>query len=288
MKKISTTILAKAHNITANELFTQLSKLGFLVNEENKWVLTQQGKAVGGEYKSFTKNNETIEYIAWLEGMQIESTKENNKHLTSTDIGKHFELSSGRINTILNEIGIIKKALKGWKVTKLGSSVGGIEKEHHQTGIPYVVWSETILNHDALVKTIREIKGDNTQDEIQKGNNFRNKFEANFRATDGHYVRSKAEMLIDNWLYMAEIVHAYERKLPIEEEVYCDFYLPSGKVYIEYWGYENDAKYLQRKKTKQAIYEKYNFNLIELSDGDVLNLDDVLPKMLLKFDIQTY
>ncbi|MBN2824217.1 MAG: hypothetical protein JXQ76_02750 [Campylobacterales bacterium] len=87
---------------------------------------------------------------------------------------------------------------------------------------------------------------------------------------------------------MAELVHAYERKLPIVEEIYCDFYLPSGKVYIEYWGIEEDAKYLQRKQAKKAIYEKYNFNLIELNDEDVLNLDDVLPRLLLKFDVQTY
>tara|TARA_R110000787_G_scaffold55239_2_gene127641 strand:- start:5078 stop:5230 length:153 start_codon:yes stop_codon:yes gene_type:complete len=36
-------------------------------------------------------------------------------------------------------------------------------------------------------------------------------------------------MLIDNWLYMAETVHAYERKLPIEEDVYCDFYIPTRR-----------------------------------------------------------
>jgi very-short-patch-repair endonuclease len=94
-------------------------------------------------------------------------------------------------------------------------------------------------------------------------------------------------MLIDNWLYMAEIVHAYERKLPIEDDVYCDFYIPSGKVYIEYWGYENDAKYLERKARKQAIYAKYGFKLIELVDKDVENLDDVLPRMLLKFGVET-
>jgi hypothetical protein len=39
---------------------------------------------------------------------------------------------------------------------------------------------------------------------------------------------------------------------------------------------------------KKAIYEKYNFKLIELTDEDVFNLDDVLPKMLLKFGVQTY
>jgi len=87
---------------------------------------------------------------------------------------------------------------------------------------------------------------------------------------------------------MAEIVHAYERKLPIEEEVYCDFYIPNGKVYIEFWGLENDPKYLARKEAKKAIYKKYDFKLIELTDEDVFNLDDVLPKMLLKFGVQTY
>jgi hypothetical protein len=109
-----------------------------------------------------------------------------------------------------------------------------------------------------------------------------------FRTADGHYVRSRAEMLIDNWLYMSEIVHAYERKLPVEEDVYCDFYLPIGKVYIEYWGLENDERYAARKKVKIDIYNKYGFNLIEIDDTDIQNLDDVLPRKLLRFGIQAY
>jgi len=62
----------------------------------------------------------------------------------------------------------------------------------------------------------------------------------------------------------------------------------TGKVYIEFWGLENNPKYLQRKEKKKEIYKKYNFKLIELNDEDVFNLDDVLPKMLLKFGVQTY
>ncbi|NCU39971.1 hypothetical protein EOL99_03715 [Candidatus Falkowbacteria bacterium] len=95
-------------------------------------------------------------------------------------------------------------------------------------------------------------------------------------------------MLIDNWLYMAEIVHAYERKLPIEEDVYSDFYIPTGKVYLEYWGFEEDEKYLNRKKQKIEIYKKYGFNLIEICDKEVQNLDDHLPRLLLKFGITSY
>ena len=79
-----------------------------------------------------------------------------------------------------------------------------------------------------------------------------------------------------------------EVKLPIEEEVYSDFFIPSESVYIEYWGMEDDPKYAERKKVKIELYKKYDFKLIELSDDDILNLDDNLPKKLLKFGIKVY
>lgn len=84
---------------------------------------------------------------------------------------------------------------------------------------------------------------------------------------------------------MAGVVHAYERQVPIEEDLYCDFYLPEGKVYIEYWGLENDARYAARKKVKQELYRKYGLNLIEVKDEHIKNIDDVLPRLLLKFGI---
>ena len=67
--------------------------------------------------------------------------------------------------------------------------------------------------------------------------------------------------------------------------MYCDFYIPKGRVYIEYWGYENKEKYLERKKEKIELYKKYDLNLVELHEKDVQNIDDVLPKILLKFGI---
>jgi hypothetical protein len=87
---------------------------------------------------------------------------------------------------------------------------------------------------------------------------------------------------------MAEIAHAYERKLPISEDVYCDFYLPTGKAYIEFWGLENDPQYAARKQIKMDIYKKYGFNLIELKDTDIQNLDDTLPGLLLPFGVKSY
>ena len=93
-------------------------------------------------------------------------------------------------------------------------------------------------------------------------------------------VRSRGEMLIDNFLYFAGVAHAYERLLPVEEELYCDFYVPAGKVYIEYWGLDDDPKYIERKNIKKEIYKKSGFNLIELNNQqvDILEADYALSE----------
>ncbi len=110
--------------------------------------------------------------------------------------------------------------------------------------------------------------------------NFRDKYPAKFRTEDGHRVRSKAEQIIDNWLYRKEIVHAYERLVQIEEKLLCDFFIPIGKkVWIEYWGSE-EKQYLKRKELKKELYKRNDKNLIELTDKDITNLDDILPLKL--------
>ncbi|BAY09686.1 hypothetical protein [Calothrix sp. NIES-2098] len=209
--------------------------------------------------------------------------------LSATKISERLGLSRKAINPIFAEIGLLDKVQNGWLATRLGLSFGAVQKYDEKDKKPYVVWPEEIFNNQIFMSTFRKVS---EQDAETKSNsdsgklNFREKFQAgNYRATDGHWVRSKAELSIDNWLYMAGLVHAYERKLPIEEEVYCDFYIPSGRVYIEYWGYEDEPEYASRKREKQHIYQKYEFNLIELNDEHIKNLDDYLPKMLRGFGI---
>ena len=127
-------------------------------------------------------------------------------------------------------------------LTEQGKSQGGLQIKDKNSGIPFVRWPDNIVNSKSLKETIGRVNDTEGGYPAESQNNesselgFREKFKAKHRTTDGHFVRSKAEMIIDNWLYMAGIVHAYERKLPIEEDVYSDFYIPAGKVYIEYWG----------------------------------------------------
>jgi hypothetical protein len=151
-----------------------------------------------------------------------------------------------------------------------------------------VVWPDAIRRNRAFQATVESVRGESVAPVAEPSGaerGFRERFPARHRTTDGHLVRSKAELLIDNWLYMAGIVHAYERQLPIQEEAYCDFYVPAGKVYIEYWGLEQDAAYAARKEAKRVIYQRYQLQLIELTDREIRSLDDCLPKLLLRFGI---
>jgi len=284
MKKISTSALAKKFNIKPKELFEKLYSSGYIDQDGEYWSITKKGESVGAEYKESAQYGK---YIVWDENFALYDMTNKQKYITATEIGKVFNTSANKINFILSELGWVSKHLKGWLITEQGKKQNGIQTEDNKSGVPYVKWPENIIDNKTLQETMKMINGNDSQEKKEEVG-FREKFEAKYRTADGHFVRSKAEMLIDNWLYMAEITHAYERKLPIEEDVYCDFYIPAGKVYIEFWGYKEDAKYLDRKKQKIEIYKKYNFRLIELTDKEVQNLDDILPKMLLKFGVQAY
>lgn len=65
--------------------------------------------------------------------------------------------------------------------------------------------------------------------------------------------------------------------------MYCDFYLPKYKAYIEFWGYEENSKYLNRKNKKLKLYKENDLNLIEIDNKTINNIDDFLPRELLKF-----
>ena len=113
-----------------------------------------------------------------------------------------------------------------------------------------------------------------------------------FRTKSGHLVRSKSEVIIADYLYGEGICFAYEKRLPIETEARCDFYVPACSAYIEYWGVQSDEaerkKYEKRKKEKIALYKKHALNLIEIDDKNIKNLEDFLQKELLKLGLKVF
>ena len=115
-------------------------------------------------------------------------------------------------------------------------------------------------------------------------------YETKHTSKDGHKVKSKTEVLIDNYLYDHNIKHAYEIKLPYgtkkDEYITPDFFLPNylgidKHVYIEHWGYDNED-YLRKKEFKLSIYKKLNITLVCTNESDASNIESELNRKLNK------
>ena len=304
MDYISTSSLANELEMKPADMFDKLKTLGWIERKNEKWILTELGKQKGGKISMFKKDGKEIEFIQWPDNISFDNgqPKEKAKLINATALGKHFNISSQRLNLLLNELGWIEKTVAGWGLTKLGKNLGGKQFEHETSGGSYVLWPDTVLQNKDLLELFQEtpkakpatsevnsIVGKSETDTVD---DFRKKWPAEYRTKDGHYVRSKAEQIIDDSLYLWGIAHAYEKKLPNTEHTVCsDFHIPSGKgrpqaVYIEYWGMENDDKYNQRKNKKIEIYNELGLNLIQLNDADIKNIEDSLQKYLLQHGIK--
>lgn len=137
-----------------------------------------------------------------------------------------------------------------------------------------LIIKELQLENEKLKEQLQN-KNDSENDEISDP---RKKWPAKYRCRDGHYVRSRAELLIDNWLFAEGIKHIYEKQVtfPNNEKCLCDFYLPDLSAYIEFWG-KTDDYYIKRKNIKTSLYKSLkNVKLIELDDKSLENLDDIL------------
>jgi hypothetical protein len=285
--KISTTALAKQRELDAKQLFSDLKSAGYINRSEDGWVLTEIGAKFGGEYVDHPKFGQ---FIVWPENLLIDTAATSGKTLSATQIGQRFSLSAKKINQLLQELGWIAKEDNGWHVTASGLTVGGYQREDKEREQQFVVWHDSIVRNKRLKQSIVEFSGQDAQAHAtdKSLSSFRQKFEAKHRTLDGHYVRSKGELIIDNWLYMNGVVHAYDRQLPIEQDVLSDFYLPTGKVYLQYWGNDNGETDERQQHQIRTIYQEHNFALIEVFPAEIDKLDEVLPAKLKPYGIKAY
>jgi hypothetical protein len=208
--------------------------------------------------------------------------------MTATTLGEHFSLAAKKINLLLKELGWLIRKESGWTVTEHGKRAGGIQKQRDDHD--YVIWHPSIQRHPRLVQTVREFIG---QDSAKQATDhsiseFRKKFEAKHRTLDGHYVKTEGELIIDNWLYMASVPHAYARQLPIEDEEWCDFYLPQANLYLQYWPFSRNTQAHSQREALIGLYQQNDLQLIEVFEDEVTILDEVLPKLLRQYGIKAY
>ncbi len=157
-KEFSTTNLAKELKISTHDMFQKLLELGLIVRNNTDWDLTHMGKSKGGVYKNSEKFGR---FIIWPESIKVElernSEDEKPGMITATSIGKTFNISATRTNSILSELGWIKKdAIKGWHLTEQGKRLGGVESKYATSGVSFARWPERIIKNEILVTNIRQ------------------------------------------------------------------------------------------------------------------------------------
>jgi len=104
-----------------------------------------------------------------------------------------------------------------------------------------------------------------------------------YTCLDGHLVKSKGELIIDNYLYLLKIEHFYEKSIKIYgSKIKYDWYLPKYDIYMEYWGY-GGKKYEKRKKEKLRLYKKANLKLISIENYMFHDIYSEIDKKLKKF-----
>lgn len=128
----------------------------------------------------------------------------------------------------------------------------------------------TIIYYLITIKHKRKVKGNKSK--ISK-----------YRCLDGHLVRSKGELIIDNYLFFLGISHIYEKVIYLRgNKVKCDWYLPEYDIYIEYWGYSG-KKYFKRKKEKLRSYRKEKKKLISIENWMFYDVYTNINKLLKKY-----
>ena len=103
-----------------------------------------------------------------------------------------------------------------------------------------------------------------------------------YKSDSGNTVKSRAELIVANWLFYRGIDFIYEKKTPTKERVISDFYLTQSDVYIEFWGLET-PQYLKRKSKKIKIYKKNRLKLIQMDDDSLRDLNAFFAKEFKKF-----
>jgi hypothetical protein len=298
---LSGTALAKRLNIPTRELFSLLASHGWIQRQGEHWRLTGKGEFEGGRYQNSERYGA---YIAWPERIVqhrlFNASSQEHSLLTSAMLGARVGLSARQVNLLLLELGWVRKGLKGWELSPQGKALGGLQEEYPDSGVPYVRWPASLPSHPVLLRTLRVLQacaklgaaGEASEGELfeDPGPDIRTRLDGvpAFRAVDGHVLPSRAQLLLCNWFYMSGIVHATGRRLPVEGEYRCDFYLPSQHLYVEYWGDEAAPGLLSAKLEKRAVYERHGLALLELDAEDLPKLDEVLPRKLLRYGLAVY
>ncbi|MBL8915034.1 MAG: hypothetical protein JNM17_30295 [Archangium sp.] len=201
--------------------------------------------------------------------------------LSATQIGTQLGLKGYGVNEVFVELGWLDDDRN---VTALGTRMGAVIKTSKRGD--FALWPVAIIENKFFKAAVKRLtEGERAPELMKDAASGAGSGAGSHVADDGHYVRSKAALRIDNWLYSRGLLHAYERLIPGQDELKCDFHLPAGNIFIEFWGLTGEP-FATRKKRKQAFYADHGLRLIELEPQHLKTLDETLSQALRRFGVK--
>ena len=292
----STTALARQLGLSAKIVFNFLSERGWIERVGENWRLTGKGEFEGGEY---IRSKKYGEYIGWPANLADHSIFAELLEIpvSVTTLGGQYGIASHRLNALLAELGWQKRFHKGWTITPRGETLGGVEREDSESGVPYTVWPRDITDNPTLALALQQIavhaqETTEPQDPQPTDPGSQQSFDLQPKTSttcrDGHQALNIEDLMVDNWLYLMNVVHAYRWPLADASLGCCDFYLPAAHLHLECWHAQETAASMREKLARIDYYRENDLAVLELNADQLENLDAALPKLLLKFGITVY
>lgn len=292
-QRLSTSALAKKLSIPSQQLFATLKDYGWIERNGESWTLTPKGEFEGGVYQDSRRYGRYIVWPETIEQHPLVTAIETSQRITAAGMRRYYpRLHPRQINRALAEIGLQHHSIVGWELTPLGKTLGGQQQESENTGAFYVTWPHEVIDHPVVHRELTR-----QSDQLDSENSPTDSGEPDLFATeqterenrtgiDGHVLKNRLEMRVCNWLYLAQLAHAYQRALPCEEDITADFYLPAGNIYIDCWEENVPALELSSKLNRREVYKDLGLRNLEVNAADVERLDEVLGRGLLAFGIR--
>ena len=287
--RLSTSALARKLNIPAQQLFTTLKDYGWIERAGESWVLTSKGEFEGGNYQQSRRYGRYIVWPPSLDHHPLLSAIESNQRINAASMRRYYpRLHARQINRALAELGLQRHSIIGWELTERGKALGGLQEESQNSGAFYVTWPHEIIDNPVIHRELTRqsdqghptASNDEDEPDLFAGGAVR------CIGIDGHSLESPLETRVCDWLYLAQLAHAYQRALPTEELLMADFYIPEGNVYIDCWEENIPALALSAKLHKRDLYQTLKLRHIEINAADIERLDEVLGRGLLAFGIR--
>lgn len=304
-EQLSTSALAKRLKLPIQQLFATLRDYAWIERRGNGWVLTAKGELHGGSYRDSQRFGRYIVWPDTLTEHPLIAAIESNQRITPAGLCRYYpHLSARQINRTLAELGLQRRSCSGLQLTALGASFGGRQELHDEYALSVITWPHELVDDPVLHRELNRLAGEDLavpeapesapaarsqampdlfapdRETAPPRDAAQGAGSAPRRALDGHAVDSLLQRRVCDWLYEAQLAHARDRRLPVDDNLSADFYVPAAGLYIECWERDVPTAELTRRLRTREVCRERQLAYQEVAAADLERIDELLTGRL--------